>query len=34
MPEFLGYDLIDVVGIKDGNGVPIQHTSDNNDGKD
>ncbi len=33
MPEFLGYELIDVVGIKDGNGVPITTYSDDNDGR-
>jgi hypothetical protein len=33
MPEFLGYDLIDVVGIKDDNGVPITSYTDTNDGK-
>jgi len=33
MPDFLGYDLIDVVGIKDANNVPITTYTDTNGGK-
>ena len=33
MPDYLGYELIDVLGIKDGNGIPITKYTDTNDGK-
>jgi hypothetical protein len=33
MPEYLGYELIKVVAIKDANGVPITTYTDNNGGK-